>query len=431
MRKIILIALVAFLTVNVWGQDSIDFNNTERVDHTDTDGLLYYDLNFYSNYPAFTGANGGGLSIYNSEDGWGGIIATNNMQWLTPTFDNGIFNGNVGIGTANPIYGRLQVTQSTDASDQGIAVLNSTGERAMRLWTNASNSYVFSGNTGAGKLILNSTGDVIIGTTGKVGIGTTSPTSNIHISSSSNPQFQIRSQYTGLRGLWITVDDDNSVVSFNSSYNNSGAYPITFKLGAKEKVRITETGKVGIGTDSPQRALHIVSSDDPKIYIEGLSTADPTVNFRMNEIQYGVIGWDIADNVMKLKYGSTMTGAKGINIDINNNIGIGTTDPGSFKLAVEGKIGAHEIVVTMDGWADFVFESNYDLMPLKELETYIQENKHLPEIPTTAEVKKNGISVGEMNAKLLQKVEELTLYVIELQMKNEEQDKIIVELQNK
>ncbi|NOQ27296.1 MAG: hypothetical protein GQ564_18195 [Bacteroidales bacterium] len=97
-----------------------------------------------------------------------------------------------------------------------------------------------------------------------------------------------------------------------------------------------------------------------------------------------------------------------------NGIGIGTETVGSFKLAVEGKIGAHEIVISTDGWADFVFEPTYNLMPLKELDTYIQENKHLPEIPTTAEVQENGISVGEMNAKLLQKIEELTLYVIEL-----------------
>ena len=97
-----------------------------------------------------------------------------------------------------------------------------------------------------------------------------------------------------------------------------------------------------------------------------------------------------------------------------SGVGIGTEIVGSFKLAVEGKIGAHEVVVTTDGWADFVFEPDYNLMSLKELETFIKANKHLPEIPTTTEVKENGISIGEMNAKLLQKIEELTLYMIEL-----------------
>ena len=72
-------------------------------------------------------------------------------------------------------------------------------------------------------------------------------------------------------------------------------------------------------------------------------------------------------------------------------------------------------VVETTTWADFVFENDYTLMPLQELNNYIIDNKHLPEIPTTKEVKENGISVGEMNAKLLQKIEELTLYTIDQQ----------------
>ena len=82
-------------------------------------------------------------------------------------------------------------------------------------------------------------------------------------------------------------------------------------------------------------------------------------------------------------------------------------------------------VEVSEKWADFVFEDDYSLMSLNELDNYIKVNKHLPEIPTTQEVEENGISVGEMNAKLLQKIEELTLYVIELQKKNLEQDQLI------
>jgi hypothetical protein len=112
----------------------------------------------------------------------------------------------------------------------------------------------------------------------------------------------------------------------------------------------------------------------------------------------------------------------------DGNVGIGTTTiPSGYKLAVNGKIIATEIQVET-GWADFVFEPTYNLMPLNELNTYIQENKHLPEIPTTAEVQENGISVGEMNAKLLQKIEELTLYVIELKEENEAQNNTNSEL---
>ncbi|MCG8411990.1 MAG: hypothetical protein MI739_11975, partial [Bacteroidales bacterium] len=102
-------------------------------------------------------------------------------------------------------------------------------------------------------------------------------------------------------------------------------------------------------------------------------------------------------------------------------VGIGTTVIGSsYKLAVQGKIGAHEIVVTTDGWYDFVFDKDYKLKDLKEVENFIEENNHLPDIPSEKEVLENGIQIGEMNAKLLQKIEELTLYTIAQQKEIEE-----------
>ena len=104
----------------------------------------------------------------------------------------------------------------------------------------------------------------------------------------------------------------------------------------------------------------------------------------------------------------------------NGNVGIGTDSPGSFKLSVEGKIGAREINVTATNpFPDYVFHSNYSLRPLSEVESFVKENKHLPEIPSAAEVEKNGINLGEMDALLLKKIEELTLYVIELTNKIE------------
>lgn len=87
--------------------------------------------------------------------------------------------------------------------------------------------------------------------------------------------------------------------------------------------------------------------------------------------------------------------------------------PTGNNLAVDGKIITKEIKVTLDSWSDFVFNKDYPLMPINQLENYINQNHHLPSIPTETEVQKEGISVGEMNAKLLQKIEELTLYLIE------------------
>lgn len=102
-----------------------------------------------------------------------------------------------------------------------------------------------------------------------------------------------------------------------------------------------------------------------------------------------------------------------------DNIGIGTTlasNPNSYKLAVNGKIGAKEVQIenTSLTWPDFVFKAGYTLRSLAEVEAFINVNGHLPEIPSEEQVKQEGIKVSELNAKLLQKIEELTLYVIEL-----------------
>ena len=102
------------------------------------------------------------------------------------------------------------------------------------------------------------------------------------------------------------------------------------------------------------------------------------------------------------------------------NVAIGTTSvPTGYHFAVDGKMIAEEIEVKMsDNWADFVFEQDYMLQPLDDIETFIKEHKHLPEIPSADEVQEKGVNLGEMQVKLLKKVEELTLYMIELKKEN-------------
>jgi len=105
----------------------------------------------------------------------------------------------------------------------------------------------------------------------------------------------------------------------------------------------------------------------------------------------------------------------------NGNVGIGARNPKN-KLSVKGHIWAQEIKVMLTDGADWVFEEDYELKPLLEVEQYIKENKHLPEIPSADDFRKNDMKVSEMTNKLLQKIEELTLYTIEQEKKIEAQN---------
>lgn len=103
----------------------------------------------------------------------------------------------------------------------------------------------------------------------------------------------------------------------------------------------------------------------------------------------------------------------------DGKVGIGTAIPGDYKLAVEGIVGARRVKVTQNTWADYVFQPGYKLPSLNEVENYIKAHQHLPEIPCATEVEKEGLDLGDINKKLLQKIEELTLYQIQQQKEHE------------
>jgi len=113
--------------------------------------------------------------------------------------------------------------------------------------------------------------------------------------------------------------------------------------------------------------------------------------------------------------------------------GVPTTMPSdtAIKLSVKGTIYAKKLTVTESLWADYVFEPAYRLRPLHELESFIQKNKHLPRIIPAGEVANKGIDVGDNQALLLKKIEELTLYVIDLNKKIEMQQKKIKRLEHR
>ena len=163
-----------------------------------------------------------------------------------------------------------------------------------------------------------------------------------------------------------------------------------------------------------------------------LLTAHPTHNFTYDDqtmgeysFRWGYDSWRPIENGhtfwLSSHVGIKFFTASRLRFAINHlgNVGIGTANPTSL-LDVNGTIRSKEVKIEATGWSDFVFAEDYKLPSLSTVETHIKEHKHLPNIPSEAEVMENGISVGEMQAKLLQKIEELTLYVIELKKENEE-----------
>ncbi len=168
----------------------------------------------------------------------------------------------------------------------------------------------------------------------------------------------------------------------------------------------TNTGNVGIGTSNPDRTLAVTGQ-------LGLSGATPAVVFKYVGSSTKV--WDIASFGNDLAINETGILSRFI-LKSGGNVGIGTSNP-TEKLSVNGKIRAHEIKVETANWPDYVFSKNYNLPALQSVEKHIKEEGYLPDMPSAKEVESNGINVGEMNGKLLKKIEELTLYLIDLDKK--------------
>jgi hypothetical protein len=190
---------------------------------------------------------------------------------------------------------------------------------------------------------------------------------------------------------------------------------------------------VGVGTTGPGylldvqglavgTALHVKSGGLPSAMIETTSAASNLLEFRDGAATPN--RWWIGQGLGSPTDGTftvydARQGVSRIAILNTGNVGIGTTNP-QYKLAVNGNIGAQDIIVTNTGWSDYVFRPGYRLRPLSEVSQFIQANGHLPEIPTEAEVKEKGVSLGDMQAKLLAKVEELTLHAIQQEKENRE-----------
>lgn len=198
---------------------------------------------------------------------------------------------------------------------------------------------------------------------------------------------------------------------------------MAFSTNSLERMRINSVGNVGIGTSSPAARLHIMGSSNTSFQFDASSsTSGYTAAFRLNDT-----GLSIGHNSTVRNL--TFVNSLGVNMTIEQGgrVGVGTqnfpqtigsSDISAYKLFVKGGILTDELRVAT-GWADYVFEDNYNLKPLSEVESFIEANGHLPNVPSAKEVEVEGISVGEMAKIQQEKIEELTLYIIELNKKLE------------
>lgn len=184
-----------------------------------------------------------------------------------------------------------------------------------------------------------------------------------------------------------------------------------------------------ISYNEPARLVTLVYQGSTYIAAEIASTSS------MKDISF--TGYAAHESFM-LAYSTEVSNVQVFNgfdpIAIQGKVVIGTlaaTTTGNNALTVEGTIGARKIKVTQGTWADFVFHPDYRLPSLTGVERYIKSHRHLPEMPSAAQVEKEGIDLGEMNKKLLQKVEELTLYIIQQQKVIENQEKRLQRLECK
>ena len=218
---------------------------------------------------------------------------------------------------------------------------------------------------------------------------------------------------TSADGLLIRSTNNNATISLQEE----GELSITTKNSLRFKIQ--QNGNVSIGT--PMTNFFTVKKNGNV----GIGTSDPTAKLEIKATNNS--------HLLKLVKGESTKFV--ITGDGNVGIGIDNPDPlysldllgeARFKgnVKVCNTVFADEFIATNPTWCDFVFEPEYKLMPLTDLERFIKLNKHLPDIPQAKIVEKEGLSLKEMNQLMMQKIEELTLYIIEL-------NKRIEELENK
>lgn len=223
------------------------------------------------------------------------------------------------------------------------------------------------------------------------------------------------------------------------SFNNAF---VDFRANNNLYMRLTTAGNLGVGTTSPGQRLHVhdgaiwvtgsTPGTGPMLMLGGGDVTAPNGQWGIECTANGLNFWrpfsapNGGNNFLFLKNSNGNVGVRTdnptANFTVNGNMLVGNPStvslPSGYKLYVETGILTERLKVAIKGtgnWADYVFDQNYRLPEISEVSTYIRINKHLPGVPSAEEMVVNGLDVAEMDAKLLEKIEELTLYIIHLQ----------------
>jgi hypothetical protein len=345
-------------------------------------------------------------------------------------------SGNVVIGTLIPnnLQGWEKVLNVEGGSHSKIIATSEGQSNRVGLYSHSNFGGVNGGFVGTESnhpfgFISGYTLRMVLDLNGNLGLGTTTPASKLHLNSAVEREtFRIYKSTTTSNYLSIWQGDGAGAI------DPIGTGLLYLGYDQSTNVVIGNTGgKLGIGTGAPAELLHVKSAlPYPRISVQstnssgapGFNIADATGNPKFTW------HYDIAGGFMGFFQGTG--GGNKMVIRDDGNVGIGTTTPGNFKLAVNGKIWGTEVQVALTNpGPDYVFEKSYALPTLEEVKSYIDQNKHLSEVPSAKEMEANGVNVGEMNMLLLKKIEELTLYVIDLKKESTRQQKEIEDLKSK
>jgi hypothetical protein len=253
---------------------------------------------------------------------------------------------------------------------------------------------------------------------GNVGIGTNSPATKLTILTDINTAGWTHvGQFNGVDSIVVSEGIGGVSAAMGTSTNHA----FRLNAGGAGRVHIYPTGDVVVGSNSTGSLgkFTVETPNNSNGMIQTSNQGNNVIGTFIGGTSAGIGTFSNTDmrifcnghpNVM---FFSAATG----------NVGIGTNNP-TYKLSVLGNIRSTEVVVET-GWADYVFDKKYKLIPLGEVENYIQHNKHLPDIPSAGEIQKNGLALGEVQTKMMQKIEELTLYIIEANKRLEKLEQLV------